>query len=107
MAQSSDTTKDKLVEDFNAVISDTEQLLKSVAASGGEKANAIRASVESNLKVARERLQELEDLAMERTRAAARATDGYVRDNPWQSIGIAAGVAAIAGFIIGLMMNRR
>lgn len=107
MAQAPDATKDKLVEDFNAVITDTEQLLKSLAASGGEKAGAIRASVEEHLEVARQRLRDLEDLAMERTRAAARATDGYVRDNPWQSIGIAAGVAAIAGVIVGLMLNRR
>ena len=51
MAQTPDATKDKLVEDFNAVITDTEQLLKSLAASGGEKAGAIRASVEEHLEV--------------------------------------------------------
>jgi|SRR5450631_1501233 ElaB/YqjD/DUF883 family membrane-anchored ribosome-binding protein len=107
MKQSIDATKDKLIEDFNAVISDTEQLLKSVAAAGGEKAGSIRASVEQNLKVARERLRELEDAALERARAAAESTDEYVRENPWQSIGIAAGLGALAGIIIGLMMNRR
>jgi ElaB/YqjD/DUF883 family membrane-anchored ribosome-binding protein len=107
MAQTPDAAKDKLVEDFNTVIADTEQLLKSVAATGGEKARDFRATVEQNLKVARERLSDLEELAMERTREAARATDGYVRDNPWRSLGIAATVAAVAGIILGLMLNRR
>jgi ElaB/YqjD/DUF883 family membrane-anchored ribosome-binding protein len=107
MTQASDATKDKLIEDFNAVIADTEQLLKSVAAVGGEKASAMRASVEENLKTARQRLGELEDAALDRARAAAESTDEYVRANPWQSIGIAAGLGALAGIIVGLMMNRR
>jgi ElaB/YqjD/DUF883 family membrane-anchored ribosome-binding protein len=107
MKQSSDATTDKLIEDFNAVIADTEQLLKSVAAVGGEKAGAMRASVEQNLKAARERLEELQDAALGRARAAAESADDYVRANPWESIGIAAGLGALAGIIIGLMMNRR
>ena len=101
-----DATKDKLIEDFNTVIADTEQLLKSVAAVGGEKAGAMRASVEQNLKVARQRLRELEDAAVQRARATAEYTDEYVRANPWESIGIAAAVGALVGIVIGLMLNR-
>ena len=100
-------SKDKLVEDFNAVIADTEQLLKALAASGAEKGSALRASAEQGLEAADERLRELQDEAYARSRAAAQATDDYVRGNPWQSIGIAAGVAVLAGLAIGLMMNRR
>jgi ElaB/YqjD/DUF883 family membrane-anchored ribosome-binding protein len=107
MTQSTDVTKDKLIEDFNAVIADTEQLLRSAAAVGGEKASAMRAGVEQNLKIARERLRELEDAALARARAAAESADEYVRANPWESIGIAAGIGALAGLVIGLMMNRR
>ena len=107
MTQSTDVTKDKLIEDFNTVISDTEQLLKSVAAAGGEKAGAMRASVEQNLKVARERLRELQDTATRRARETAESADEYVQANPWESIGIAAALGALAGIIIGLMMNRR
>ena len=107
MKHTSDTATDKLIEDFNAVIADTEQLLKSVAAVGGEKAGAMRASVEQNLKAARERLEELQDAALGRARAAAESADDYVRANPWESIGIAAGLGALAGIVIGLMMNRR
>ena len=107
MTQTLDVAKDKLIEDFNAVITDTEQLLKSVAATGGEKASAMRASVEENLKVARKRLQQLEDAALEKSRATARATDEYVHAHPWESIGMAAGIGAVAGIIVGLMLNRR
>lgn len=104
---STQASKDKLLHDFNEVITDTEQLLKSVAATGGEKGQALRANVEQNLKAARERLQELEASALERTRAVARKTDEYVHGHPWESIGIAAGLAAVLGIVVGLLLNRR
>ena len=34
---------------------------------------------------------------------AADVTDKYVHDNPWQAIGVAAGV----GFLLGLLIGRR
>lgn len=99
--------KDKLLHDFNEVVADTEQLLKSVASAGGEKSQALRASIEQNLKAARERLHQLEERALDRTRATARATDEYVHGHPWQSIAIASGLAAIVGVVVGLLLNRR
>ncbi len=99
--------KDKLLHDFNEVITDTEQLLKSVASVGSEKTQALKANVEQSLKLAKERLRELQDDAVHRTRAAAKRTDQYVHDNPWQSLGIVAGIAAVVGIVLGLLLNRR
>ena len=107
MPQPVDASRRKLIDDFNAVIEDTEKLLKALAAAGAEKGSALRASAEQNLEVARRRLQELQGEAVERSRAAAKATDEYVRENPWQSLGIVAALAALAGFVVGLLMNRR
>ena len=98
---------DKLVQDFNEVVTDAEDLLKSIAAAGGEKSQAMRAALEETLKTSRERLRELEERAVQRTRAAARATDEYVHGHPWQSIAIGAGLAAIVGIVVGLLLNRR
>ena len=100
------TSKRRLIEDFNAVVEDTEKLLKALAATGAEKGGALRASAEQSLAVARERLQELQADAVQRSKAAAKATDEYVHENPWQSIGTVAVVAAVAGFLVGLMVNR-
>jgi ElaB/YqjD/DUF883 family membrane-anchored ribosome-binding protein len=99
--------RDKLLQDFNEVVSDTEQLLKSVASAGGEKTQALRANVEQSLKTAKERLYKLEETAVERTRAAAKATDQYVHGHPWESIGIAAAIAGVIGIVVGLLLNRR
>lgn len=100
-------SNDRMVDDFNAVISDTEQLLKSVGTAGNEKTGAVRDAIEKNLKAAKARLTELQEGAVERTKAAAKATDDYVSDNPWQSIGVAVGVGIVAGIFIGLLIERR
>lgn len=97
---------EKLLKDFNEVVTDTEELLKSFAAAGGEKSNALRANLEQSLAASRERLRQLEARALDRSRAAAKATDEYVHVHPWQSIAIAAGVSAIVGVVVGLLLNR-
>lgn len=104
---SSDAIKHKLLADFNAVITDADQFLKLVADEGGDKADALRSRVERNLNTAKDRLRNLEDAVLEKTRETARATDEYVHENPWQTIGVAAGLSALFGVAIGLLLYRR
>lgn len=101
-----EVTREKLIQDFNTVVAETEQLLKSAATAGGEKAGVWRADVEAKLKVAKDKLLDLEHAAAEKTRAAAQATDQYVHDKPWQAIGVTAGVSVLVGITIGLLLNR-
>ena len=96
-------TRDKLVADLKLVVSDTEELLKLTAGQAGEKLAAVRDKVQKGLEQAKVKLIALEGKAVEQTKAAARATDTYVHDNPWKSVGIAAG----AGFLLGLLIGRR
>jgi ElaB/YqjD/DUF883 family membrane-anchored ribosome-binding protein len=107
MNESIDSSKAKLIADFNLVVEDTEKLLRALAATGAEKGSALRASAEQHLESAKQTLGELQADALERSRAAAKATDDYVRENPWRSIGIVAGVAVAVGLVIGLLTNRR
>jgi|GEM_PF-15864 len=104
---SSEAIKRKLLADFNAVMTEADQLLKLVTDEGGDKANALRTKLEKTLNAAKERLRSLEDTVMERTKATARATDEYVHENPWQTVGIAAGVSVAFGVVIGLLLSRR
>jgi ElaB/YqjD/DUF883 family membrane-anchored ribosome-binding protein len=97
------TTREKLVDDFGAMLNEAEDLLKRAGSETGEKARDLRSQVEAKLLAAKLRLQELEGQAVDRAKAAAQATDDYVHDNPWLAIVVAAGV----GFVAGLLMNRR
>jgi ElaB/YqjD/DUF883 family membrane-anchored ribosome-binding protein len=103
----STVTKDDLLKEFNTVVADTEQLLKSVAAASGDKANTLRDGVEQNLKDAKARLKQLEQATLVQAKKAASATDEYVHANPWTSIGIAAAIAGFAGLVVGLLIGRR
>lgn len=103
----SEAMKHRLLADFNAVVHEADQLLKLVADEGGDRAGALRGKVEKNLNAARERLRSAEDAVLETTRAAARATDEYVHENPWQTVGVAAGIGAACGALICLLLLRR
>lgn len=102
-----EVTKDQLIGEFNAVVAETEHLLKSVAHAGGEKVGALRANVEQSLAIANDRLRNLHEAATEKTRAAAHATNEYAHEYPWQAIGIAAGLGVCVGVVTGLSLNRR
>ena len=98
-----DAPHDKLVSDFTAVLGEAEEMLKRAASETGDKARDLRSQVETKLLHAKLRLQELEGEAVDRAKAAARATDDYVHEKPWQAIGI----AAVIGLAAGLLLNRR
>jgi len=94
---------DKLVEDLKVVVRDAEALLRATSAQTGEKIQEVRARAEQSLKQAQTRLAQLEDQAYQRAREVADATEVYVRENPWQALGIAAGV----GVLVGLLLSGR
>lgn len=102
-----EVTKEKLLQDLNAVVAETEQLLRDTATVGGEKVATWRTGVEQNLKTAKARIVDLEHAALERAKATAQATDAYVHEKPWQAIGITAGVGVLVGLAVGMLLNRR
>ena len=100
LAQQQAASKEKLIADFEALIADTEELLGATAAQGGEKVTAMRLRMAERLADAKERLGTVQQAVVEKTRATAKATDDYVRTNPWQSVAIAGGVGFVLGFLV-------
>ena len=92
-----------LMADFQALVSDTERLLEHTASLAGDQAEELRAQIKDSLLKARVTLEDTKESLQERGQAAVVATEDYVQANPWQSVGIAAGV----GFLIGLLATRR
>ena len=99
--------KAKLAQDFNAVVADAESLLKAIASTGGDKAKEMRAELAVKLEAAGGKLKELENVARERGRVAAKQADAYVHENPWEAIAIGAAIAGVIGIVLGLLLNRR
>jgi len=95
--------REKLVADLKSVIADAEEMLKLSAGQAGEDAVKLRERVQVLLANTQERLADVQHAAFQRARAAGHAADDYVHDNPWQAIGIGAGV----GLLVGLLIGRR
>lgn len=95
--------KEKLVADFKLVVADAEELLRATAGQAGDKVVEMRERIQVNLTTAKASLAEAQAAVLDHAKAAGRATDDYVHDNPWRSVGVAAGF----GLIIGLLIGRR
>jgi ElaB/YqjD/DUF883 family membrane-anchored ribosome-binding protein len=96
-------TKERLMADVNTVLVDAEELLKQAAQASGEQAADLRRRAQSAITNAKHRLIEAEHKVVDQAKVAARATDSWVHEHPWTAVGIAAG----AGLLIGLVLNRR
>lgn len=95
------SSRDKLAQDFRVVLADAEELFKATANETGERVKAARSRLEGNLQVAKSRVRELEESALERARVAAEVTDRFAHDNPWKTAGIGAGIGLLVGLLIG------
>ncbi|MDO9225511.1 MAG: DUF883 family protein [Pseudomonadota bacterium] len=96
-----EVTKEQLIADFNVVVADAEALLRATANQGGEKLAEVRAKTEESLRVVKARMVDAQEALVIKTRAAAKATDVYVHENPWNAVGVAAAVGLLVGFLMG------
>jgi ElaB/YqjD/DUF883 family membrane-anchored ribosome-binding protein len=87
-----DVSSDKLMKDLKAVVNDAEDLIKITAGQGGEQIARIRARAEESVRTARARIKDV-----------GGELDAQVRENPWNAVGIAAGI----GLVLGILLARR
>ena len=103
MATPATSNNEKLVQDIKSVVADAEAILRATAGQTGEEVAELRATMSARLADAKARLIAAEEAVVEKARQAAKATDEYVHDNPWQSVIIAGGI----GFLIGYLASSR
>lgn len=92
-------TKGKMAADFKSIISDADELLQATAKVSGEGFNVTRAKFAEKIKTAKASLEDAEQIVVDKAKQAAAVTDDYVKSNPWTSVGIAAGVGLLIGFL--------
>ena len=103
MTTKANAEENDMLSDLQAALQDTESALNDLAEEGNAIDKSVREKLSANLQDLKAKLLDAEKLVSEKAKVAARATDEYVHENPWQSIGIAAGV----GFLVGLLVSRR
>ena len=93
--------KEKLMADLKLVMADAEALLAATADDANGGIAELRSRVQASLSHAKDGLIDAQAAVVDKAKAAAKATDGYVHDNPWKSVSVAAGVGLLLGILIG------
>jgi ElaB/YqjD/DUF883 family membrane-anchored ribosome-binding protein len=93
---------EQLYEHLQAVIRDSDALLKASASYAGDKIDQAKTQAAETLAAAKQRLADMQQGIVGQTREYAQRGDEYVRENPWQSVGF----AALAGFVVGALLLR-
>jgi ElaB/YqjD/DUF883 family membrane-anchored ribosome-binding protein len=94
--------RQKIVEDLRVLLTDSEEMLRLAATVPGEGLDSLRERLRTHVDTLQAALGDAQTSAHRRYRSATVQTERYVRQNPWQSLGIAAGV----GFALGLLASR-
>ncbi|HLR77766.1 MAG TPA: DUF883 family protein [Burkholderiaceae bacterium] len=97
------SAEQEFIETMRESLDNAERLLREAAESSGDKATELRERAMHALERTRDGLHGAQDELLEHSRRAARATDDYIHDNPWQAVA----VAGLAGLVIGALMCRR
>jgi ElaB/YqjD/DUF883 family membrane-anchored ribosome-binding protein len=101
-ARNTDTT----VVELNRVITQAEELLKTLGEEGGAAVDAVRQRVTRTVNQAKVRLADASTRVRGAATDAARATDTYVRDNPWKSIAYGAAAGAAVALLASVLLRR-
>ncbi|MDR5901135.1 DUF883 family protein [Halomonas icarae] len=107
MANRNQVTNAQLKEDLQHLTQTIEEMVSATADDSRGNIKELRERAEKRLKETRARLEargeQIYGDARETIDHQVDACDRYVRDNPWTSIGIGAGV----GIVIGMLLGRR
>ena len=92
---------DKVLDDLHRVLGDLEQVVKGAMANASGQAGDVADRIRAALDTAQGRIDEAEQALGKNLRQGAKVADGYVKDNVWMSLGVAAAVAFVVGFAMG------
>jgi ElaB/YqjD/DUF883 family membrane-anchored ribosome-binding protein len=94
------TNSSPIARDIQNVVTDAQELLKTVQSEGESKLADVKIRVQAKLDNAKQMLGELQTTVQDGAKVALDTTDAYVRSNPWRAVGISAAVGALVGFLI-------
>lgn len=85
------------------LIADVEDLMARIADLKDADVVRVRTKVQRTIDATKQSLAEGADAIRQQAQSIATTADDYVRDSPWQAIGI----AALVGAVVGILATRR
>ena len=96
-------SSDQLIGEFKALMADAEALIQATEGHADGAIGSIRSKALETITGAKESLSGIEGQLADKAKAAAASADDFVHRNPWEAVGVAAGL----GLLIGLFIRRR
>ena len=94
----------QIVTELKSAVVDAEAVLRATANQAGGEIGELGSTIASRLAGAKDKLLVIEENLSRETSQAARRTDAYIHENPWQLALLAGGVGLLLG---SLMLFRR
>jgi ElaB/YqjD/DUF883 family membrane-anchored ribosome-binding protein len=94
---------ESLIGEFKALMAGAEALIKATEDHPGAAISSIRSKALETLASAKDSLSDVEGKLLAKAKLAAEGADDFVHHNPWEAVGVAAGL----GLLIGLLIGRR
>jgi ElaB/YqjD/DUF883 family membrane-anchored ribosome-binding protein len=98
-----DAASSGITQEFRNFVADMEDLIKAITSLTGDDLARAKANLSARVDAARAFVEEMPGAISDRARNTVKVADGYVRERPWQAIGITAAV----GLLIGVLLGRR
>ena len=86
--------------EFQNVLTDIEDLVKTTTSLTGEDLIRAKAKISERVTSAKQSVELMAGVIADRARKTVKVTDGYVHEQPWQSIGIGAALGLLIGFVL-------
>jgi ElaB/YqjD/DUF883 family membrane-anchored ribosome-binding protein len=92
-----------ITQEFQHFVADMEDLIKASTSLTGDDLARAKANLSARVAAARAFVEEMPGAISDRARNTVKVADDYVREQPWQAMGI----TAAAGLLIGFLLGRR
>jgi ElaB/YqjD/DUF883 family membrane-anchored ribosome-binding protein len=94
---------DQLIGEFKALMADAEALIQATEGHADGAIGSIRSKALETIAGAKESISGFEGVLADKAKEVAQGADDFVHRNPWEAVGVAAGL----GLLIGLLIRRR
>lgn len=99
-AKALERSKDKALLELKSVVDDAQALLKEVVDASAERVAGVPAYLDDRLNAVKDNLQHVKNAMSAKAKHATLATEHYVRENPWRSIGFAVAASVVISILL-------
>ena len=97
-----ETQKEALLKEVRSVLGEVESLYDTGVERGAEETRELTEKLKQRLSDAQAKFKDFEEATVEKVKDSAKAADEYINDKPYYAMGF----AALAGLVVGVLLNR-